>query len=225
VGKLETVYKIHCLSKEEEQGADGHVSRSAETDWEKRWIKAAQQGDIQAFERIVLTYQHKVFNLAYRFLGEREEAEDLTQEVFINVFRHLNRFRGKSQFSTWVYQVTMNHCRNRLKYLKRRHHHGTESLDTPLRTAEGELERELPDEADVPDQVLHRQEVQSLVQAALSELREDYREVIVLRDIQELSYQEVSEVLDLPEGTIKSRLHRARLELKDILLGLGVGRG
>lgn len=221
---METVCKIHCLTKEEQNGGcEGLPPRTGE--WESRWIEAAQKGDAESFERIVLAYQQKVFNLAYRLLGEREEAEDLTQEVFINVYRHLSKFRGQSQFSTWIYQVTMNHCRNRLKYLKRRYHHATESLDDPLHTSEGEIDRDLPDEGDVPDDVLYRQQVQWLVQVALGRLREDYREVVVLRDIQDLSYQEMTEVLGLPEGTIKSRLHRARLELRGTLRRLGVKRG
>lgn len=196
-----------------------------EGEWESRWIEAAQRGDAESFERIVFAYQQKVFNLAYRLLGEREEAEDLTQEVFVNVFRHISKFQGKSQFSTWIYQVTMNHCRNRFKYLKRRYHHATESLDDPLQTSEGEIDKDLPDEGDIPEDVLYRQQIQGMVQVALGKLQEDHREVVVLRDIQEFSYQEISDVLGLPEGTIKSRLHRARLELRETLRRLGIRRG
>lgn len=200
-------------------------SRTSASDWERRWIDLAQDGDAEAFERIVLFYQEKVFNLAYRLLGHREEAEDLTQEVFINVFRHIAEFRGESQFSTWIYQVTMNHCRNRLKYLRRRYHHATESLDDPVSTEEGEMGKELADEGEMPEDMLYRRQVQELVQIALGRLRQEYREAVVLRDIQNLSYQEISEILGVPEGTIKSRLHRARWELKEILGLLGIKRG
>ena len=200
-------------------------STTSASDWERRWIDLAQDGDAEAFERIVLFYQEKVFNLAYRLLGHREEAEDLTQEVFINVFRHISEFRGESQFSTWIYQVTMNHCRNRLKYLRRRYHHATESLDDPVSTEEGEMGKELADEGEMPEDMLYRRQVQELVQIALGRLRQEYREAVVLRDIQNLSYQEISEILGVPEGTIKSRLHRARWELKEILGLLGIKRG
>lgn len=213
---LETIWENHCLNQkerdDESEGSPVVLGR-----WESQWIESAKRGDLESFDRIVLAYQQKVFNLAFRLLGEREEAEDLTQEVFINVFRHLSRFRGDAQFSTWIYQVTVNHCRNRLKYLKRRYQHATESLDDPIVTAEGEIEKDLRYEGDAPEDVLYRQQVQKLVQMALDKLRDDYREVIVLRDIQELSYHEISGILGLPEGTVKSKLHRARWELKDIL--------
>jgi RNA polymerase sigma-70 factor (ECF subfamily) len=221
---LETVCEIHCL-KEGERDGEPDVVPPRVGQWERRWVEAAQRGDAESFERIVLAYQQRIFNLAYRLLGEREEAEDLTQEVFINVFRHLSKFRGQSQFSTWIYQVTMNHCRNRLKYLKRRQHHATESLDNPVHTDEGEIDKDLPNEGDVPEDVLYRQQIQGLVQVALGRLQEDYREVVVLRDIQDLSYQEISDILRLPEGTIKSRLHRARLELRETLRSMGIKRG
>lgn len=219
---LETLCPIHCLKKEEAPGQGDDPW--APEEWERRWIQNAQKGDAESFERIVIAYQQKIFNLAFRLLGDKEEAEDLTQEVFLNVYKHLSSFRGDAQFSTWIYQVALNHCRNRFKYLKRRFYQSTESLDDPLQGGEGDLERELPDEADVPEEALHRRQVQRLVQRAVQRLRPDYREIIVLRDIQELSYQEISEVLGLPEGTIKSRLHRARWELKELLAELGIFR-
>jgi len=214
---------IHCLTKEEEPSGEDKGSWTSE-EWERRWVESAQRGDTESFERIVIAYQQRIFNLAFRLLGDREEAEDLTQEVFLNVYKHLPSFRGDAQFSTWIYQVTINHCRNRFKYLKRRFHQTTESLDDPMQGGEGELERELPDEADAPEDALHRRQVQRLVHMAVQRLRPDYREIIVLRDIQELSYQEISDVLGLPEGTIKSRLHRARWELKELLEHLGIDR-
>ncbi len=219
---LETIFKVHCLNG---QGNVHSEPPDASGEWERRWIESARKGDAESFERIVLAYQQKVFNLAYRLLGEREEAEDLTQDVFVNIYKHLSQFRGESLFSTWIYQVTMNHCRNRLKYLKRRFHHARESIDDPLQTEEGEIGRELQDEGEMPEDVLYRRQVQELVQVALGELREEYREMVVLRDIQDLSYQEISDVLGLPEGTIKSRLHRARWELKSVLARLGIQRG
>ena len=221
---MELILKDHCLKRQDPSKEVKSVALEPD-DWEKRWIEEALRGDVQAFERIVLAYQKKVFNLAFRMLGEREEAEDLTQEVFLNVFRHLSKFRGKSQFSTWIYQVTLNHCRNRIKYLKRRYHHAKESLDSPVATEEGSVDKDLKDPGDIPEEVLFKQEVQTLVHRALGMLREDYREVVVLRDIQGMSYQEIAKVVGLPEGTLKSRLHRARMELKEILERMGVTRG
>lgn len=219
---METLSRVHCL-KEKEPDPMVEGSWTSEQ-WERRCIESAQKGDRESFERIVMAYQQKVYNMAFRLLGDREEAEDLTQEVFLNVFKHLSSFRGDSQFSTWIYQVTINHCRNRFKYLKRRFHQATESLDDPLQSEEGDVDRELSDESQVPEEALYRRQLQRIVQRAVARLRPDYREIIVLRDIQELSYQEISQVLGLAEGTIKSRLHRARWELKELLARLGIDR-
>ncbi len=221
---METISKIDCLNYQ--WRGQREDQRALADQWEERWVQLAKKGDRVAFERIVVAFQDRVFNLAYRMLGDREEAEDLAQEVFIKVFKMIHKFRGESQFSTWIYQVTLNHCRNRIKYLNRRFHHSTESLDEALRMDDGEsVERELPDSGERPEEVMYRQQVQALIHKALGRLRPEYREVVTLRDIQGLSYQEISTILDLPEGTIKSRLHRARWELKEILNKLGIHRG
>lgn len=219
--RLETVLPIECL-KEKEDKAQGEAWTQEE--WEPIWIEAAKKGERESFERIVLAYQQKVFNLAFRLLGDREDAQDITQDVFLSVFKHLKQFRGESQFATWIYQVTLNHCRNRLNYMKRRFRHATESLDVTIQGEEGELEKDYPDEGDLPEDALYRKQVQRIVQKALKIIRPDYREVIVLRDIQGLSYQEIGEILGLAEGTIKSRLHRARWELKELLVSMGIKR-
>ncbi len=220
---LETLLSVHCLKKEKEGEASTEIQWTPD-EWEQRWVEAARKGQTEAFERLVLTYQQKVFNLVFRLLGEREEAEDLTQEIFLNVFKHIKEFRGDSQFSTWLYQVTLNHCRNRLTYLRRRFHYSMESLDDPVQAEEGEVGRELPDEGEIPEDTLYRRQVRRLIQKALRLLRDEYREIVVLRDIQELSYQEIGQILGLPEGTIKSRLHRARWELKELLAKMGIER-
>lgn len=171
-------------------------------------------GDEGAFNRLVLSYQNRVYGLCYRMMGNQEEALEVSQEVFITVYKSLPGFRGDSRFSTWLYRVTVNHCKNRLKYLSRRKYYQSETLDEPREGSEGELRRQVADEGLDPLERLTQKEVQALVQEKMKELDEDQRTVLFLRDIEGLSYQEIADILGLQEGTVKSRIHRARLELK-----------
>jgi len=124
---------------------------------------------------------------------------------------------GDSRFSTWLYRITVNHCKNRLKYLGRRGYFQSDSLDQGLETEEGEFSRQMESEDFSPLERLEQKEVERLVQGKIMELDEEQRAMILLRDLEGLSYQEISEILGLKEGTVKSRIHRARLELKDKL--------
>jgi RNA polymerase sigma-70 factor, ECF subfamily len=175
--------------------------------------------DERAFRDLVEQYQDRVFSLILRMIGSREEAEDVAQEVFVTVFKSIEQFRGDAKLSTWLYRVAINHCKNRVKYLARRHDRSTGALDevaervaaaqggSPI--ASGEIAR--------PDRALEGAELGRLVQAAIASLEEDHRLVVVLRDIEELSYEDICAITGLPEGTVKSRLHRARLALKEKL--------
>jgi RNA polymerase sigma-70 factor (ECF subfamily) len=186
----------------------------------KEVIASCKAGDKRAFEAIVLFYQKKVFNIAYRMLGNMEEARDLAQDVFLSVSESIKDLREELKFDAWLKQITLNHCRNRWKYLKRRQYFNSDSLDDPIETEDGMMERhvilsENPDT--LPEASYERKIIQQLIQKGLLNLKEDQRELIVLRDLQGLSYEEIGKVLNLPDGTIKSRLHRARLDLKEIL--------
>lgn len=175
-------------------------------------------GDEGAFNRLVLSYQNRVYGLSYRMMGNLEEAEEVAQEVFITVYKSLRDFRGDSQFSTWIYRVTVNHCKNRIKYLGRRKYYSSQSLDEPVDGNDGEvMARQLPDEHLDALGRMEQKEVQNTVQEKMNELDEEQRTVLFLRDIEGMSYQEIADILDLREGTVKSRIHRARLELKDKL--------
>lgn len=187
-------------------------------------IERSKNGDRVAFNELVRRHQRRVFNLCYRIIGNRDEAEDVAQEVFITVFKAIKNFRGDSTFSTWVHRVTTNHCKNRLKYLKRRRYFQTTSIDETQDTGEGEQKREYAsDEFYTPEEDLERSEVGAEIEGAIAQLDEDYRIVIVMRDVQGMSYQEIADVLELKEGTVKSRIHRARLELQGKLRHL-IGR-
>lgn len=179
-------------------------------------VEACQKGDQMAFEQLVLKHQKRVFNIVYRFLGDYEEAKDLTQEVFIRVYKAIKGFRKEAQFSTWVYYITCNTCRNKLRQWKTRPM--VESLDKPLETDENEINITIPDTTiKQPDEALEQKEIQTKVQQAIQTLSEDHKTVIILRDIQNLSYEEIAQVLNCSLGTVKSRLARARLALKDKL--------
>ena len=125
--------------------------------------------------------------------------------------------REEAKFEGWLRQITLNHCRNRWKFLKRRHYFNTDSIDDPIETGQGETTKPIYDRSDPPDILYEKKMTEEWVQKSLLKMKEDQRELIVLRDLQGLSYEEMGRLLNLPEGTIKSRLHRARMDLKEVL--------
>jgi RNA polymerase sigma-70 factor (ECF subfamily) len=184
---------------------------------QKETIENCKAGDEKAFTEIVHHYQKKVFNITYRMLGNFEEAKDMAQEVFISVFESIKDLKEEIKFDAWLTQITINHCRNRWKYLKRRKYFNSDSFDDPIETENGTLSKAIDDPSDNPETLYERKMIQQIIQRGLLDLKEDQRELVVLRDLQGFSYEEMAELLGLPEGTIKSRLHRARMDLKGIL--------
>ena len=183
----------------------------------KEVIEHCKAGDREAFDAIVLHYQKKVFNIAYRMLGNMEEAKEVAQEVFLSVLDSIKDLREETKFDGWLTQIALNHCRNRWKYLKRRHYFTSESLDDPVETEDGDMPREVRDPSDNPETFYEKKMIQQWIGRGLLQLKEDQREMIVLRDLQGYSYEEIGNLFQLPEGTVKSKLHRARMELKTIL--------
>jgi RNA polymerase sigma-70 factor (ECF subfamily) len=182
-------------------------------------VRRLRERDEKAFKELIAVHGDQIYNLLYRMIGNQEEAKDLAQEVFITVFKSIDQFRGDSKLSTWLYRVAANHCKNRIKYLSRRHDRSTTELDDAAeRHAVGQGASPIgAGHIEGPDRVLEGIELERTVQAAIAELEEDHRLVVVLRDIEELSYEEICEITGLPEGTVKSRLHRARSALKEKL--------
>lgn len=183
---------------------------------ERRLIRRLKQRDERAFREMVLTYQQQVYSVVLRMLGNEQEAEDLAQEVFVTVFKSIDGFRGDSKLGTWIYRIAINHCRNRFKYLARRHYHTTKPLDD-VREREREGEMPLHGQMSRPDEMLEGRRLERAIQEAIAALEPDHREVIVLRDVQGVSYDEIGTITGLAPGTVKSRLHRARMALKDQL--------
>lgn len=163
-------------------------------------------GDDRAFERLVERYQHRIYAFCARLLGDRAEAEDVAQEVFLTLYRNAAEFRGESSFSTWLYRIAKNQALNRIKYLDRR--------GRKQRQQSGASPLDGPDQPEArPDALLEGGQTAALVQAAIGELEVEHRAVLVLRDLEDLSYEEISAATGLPIGTVKSRIHRGRTAL------------
>jgi RNA polymerase sigma-70 factor (ECF subfamily) len=186
---------------------------------ERLLLRRLRERDERAFKEMVEQYQNQIFNLLYRMVGSKEEAEDLAQEVFVTVFKSIDQFRGESKFSTWLYRIAANHCKNRIKYLARRHDRDHGEFDEALARDEAPGAVAAPVEVPRPDAALEGVERERVLQEAIASLDEEQRLVIVLRDVEELSYEEICEITGLPEGTVKSRLHRARMALKERIEG------
>lgn len=187
---------------------------NAVSDLEKLLIKKSQSGDVDSFEFLLDSYDKKAYNIAYRIMGNEEDAKDMAQEALLRVYRSLKDFKGQSSFSTWLYRIVTNVC---LDELRRRKKEKYVSMDSTIYTDNGELHRELCSEKETPESIYERVEEGELVRNAIQELSEDYRSVIVLRDIQGFSYEEISNILDCSLGTVKSRINRGRTILKDKL--------
>lgn len=181
-------------------------------------VRRFQAGDRRAFEDIVGRYQHRVFTLCMRWIGDDQVAAEVAQDVFVAMYRKLDTFRGDAKLSTWVFRVTINHCKNRRLYRRRRHMDRHEPLEG-TRAAEDDdaPSRQIASEEPLADAGVHQHEAAALLHEALASLEESQRQIIVFRDIEDLSYEEISEILGVPRGTVKSRLHRARAQLATIL--------
>lgn len=169
-------------------------------------VKRAKDGDIDAFEEIVKTYEKKIYNLALRYVSNSEDANDIAQDVFLRVYKSLNGFKEESAFSTWIYRVAVNVC---IDYMRKNKKNNTVSLTKE--DEDGEEEQiEIEDNSYSPEAVYDKTELRENIRNALDELSEDHRQVIILRDINGLNYDEIGKILDIGEGTVKSRIFRAR---------------
>ncbi len=183
---------------------------------DKELIRRSQEGDGEAYGQLIERYKSKVFSLAYGMIGNRSEADDLAQEVFIKAFYALPRFQFRSEFGTWLYRIAVNHVRD---YLRKNKHRLDEvsihGLGETIPGASGSSFEER--------QLAGRR--RTLVQTALRRLPEKYRSILVLRDMQELPYEEISRILAISSGTVDSRLHRARKRLREKLAAIVGGQG
>lgn len=179
-------------------------------------IERCLAGSEEAFNRLVLRHQRRAVNLAFRFLGNYEDACDVAQEAFVRVYKNLTRFRGQCSFQTWFYKIVLNLSRNKYRWKRRRREFGRISIDNPSSENPGNP-LEIPDTTFSVAREMRRKEIQASIQEALKRLSARHREIVVLRHMEGLSYAEIGEMLGCAEGTIKSRLHRARAEIRTLL--------
>ena len=184
---------------------------------EKRLIKKAQKGDVDAFQQIITEYQAIVYNISYRYAGNFHDASDMAQEVFLKMFRSINTFRFQSKFSTWIYRVATNTCLDLVK--KQKKSAPTVSIDDRFEDEEGSaFGSEIADSRYSPEDRTEEAETRDVVNRAIGRLPDDYKTAVILRDIRGLSYDEIAEITDCSVGTVKSRISRARKNLREILL-------
>jgi RNA polymerase sigma-70 factor (ECF subfamily) len=216
---------IGCPYKENIRGTTPLAEMSRHVDNDNRsigdedieYVVLCQKGDVEAFAVLVERHQKKMLNIAYRMTGNYDDACDVVQEAFLSAYRSIKKFRQESRFSTWLYRIVVNHTKNRLKQVKTLSHN-QESFSDP---AEIENERHLcqaPSSEAPPLEQLEKREREVKVQECIGSLDDEHREVLVLRDIQGFSYDEIRDILNIPDGTVKSRLFRARTALKDCLV-------
>lgn len=181
---------------------------------EQALIDKASKGDGDAFEVLVSRYEKNVYSLAHRLVSDREDAMDITQDVFLKAYQALPRFRGESKFSTWIHRVCVNAS---LDHLRKKQKFPAYSLDEPVSPRESSLRREVEDEEGNVEDAVEVRDLGQTVCSALDDLEPDHKVVITLCDIQGYSYQEISDMLGISMGTVKSRLHRARNTVRKLL--------
>ena len=191
------------------------ASGEARIDGEAQFIERLRAGEAAAFDRLVHERSNEVFALLYRLTDDPEEARDLTQETFLRAFQHIDRFRGEADLKTWIYRIAINQARNRWLWGRRRRRERHVSLDETTGQQGQPLEARLPAKPGAdPEQLTLARERERALHAALSTLGRPYREAVVLRDVEGLSYEEIAAALEISVGTVKSRLSRGRTELR-----------
>jgi RNA polymerase sigma-70 factor (ECF subfamily) len=180
-------------------------------------IAAAKKGDLDSFNTLVLAYQHQVYNLAYRIMGDAASASDATQEAFISAWRSIGGFRGGS-WKSWLLRIVTNACYDELRRVKRRPASSLESLYVEDPTSDAELP---PSQLESPEAFAQRRELNRAIRTSIVQLPPDQRIVLVLSDVQGMSYEEIAEATSTNLGTVKSRLARARAKLRNLLLEHG----
>jgi len=183
---------------------------------EKLLIEKSIQGDSESFEKLILSCEKKVYNIALKILGNEADAYDAAQDTFIKVYKNLENFKGNSSFSTWVYRITSNVCLDIIR--KNKNKKNTVSIDKEIEFDDSDATFEIEDRnADTEEKILEKERSEAL-HKALSRLNPEQREILVLREFQNLSYDEIANVLNIGTGTVKSKISRARAALKNELL-------
>lgn len=204
--RVSNVMSAPRLNEESEDVELVSACRSGDAEWSER-----------AFEWLVRRHQKAMLNLAYRVVGDYDEACEVVQDAFVAAYKNLAAFRGEAKFSTWLTTITLNHARNGLARIKARRSHEAYSLDAPLKADDGDLRQDPPSQAPSVLEQMEETALRKKIESCIAALPRDFREVLILRDLQEHSYEEIGMMLRVREGTVKSRLFRAREGIKDCL--------
>lgn len=188
------------------------ITKGGDNVSDEELIKRVKSGDIDAFEEIIAKYEKRVFSLIYNMLKNDNDIEDVAQEVFVKVYKNIDKFHGNSSLYTWIYRITTNLC---LDYIKKQK--SVIYIDEKIQTDDGELDFQLPSEEKLQDELYEEKELKQKLEKSIAKLPDKQRVMIVLRDIKGLSYEEISEILEIKLGTVKSQINRARLKLKELL--------
>jgi RNA polymerase sigma-70 factor (ECF subfamily) len=219
---LEDMFFSKSMTFDQEELNDAALaarSNNALSTAEARFIEKLRAGEAQAFDDFVIRYSQNVFALLIRLTEDEEEARDLTQDTFLRALKSIKSFRGDADLKTWLYRIAVNESRNRFRWWKRRNKSSTISLDAEMNSSEKPLSETISDDSESPEMETLRRERERALRLALRELPVNFREVVILRDIEGLSYEEVAAALETNVGTVKSRIARGREELRKKLNG------
>ena len=178
-------------------------------------LERCRAGDEEAFDDLVRRHQQRAFNVAFQVLRDREDAAEVAQDAFVRIYRSVENFRGDCEFTTWLHQIVVNLARNKHRWWKRRGRQSSVSLDSPVEMADGEAPMQIAASGDAPDVETVKAEFMELLSRRMEELPRKLREVLVLRNVENLSYEQIAVVLDCSIGTVKSRIARAREALRE----------
>jgi len=182
---------------------------------EKRLIELSVGGDVEAFETLIQSHQKRVYNIALRMTGNPEDAQELAQDAIVRAFTSIGKFRGDSSFSTWLYRITINVCTD---FLRKRNRAAVISMEQGPVSNESQQGLQIEEESPGPDELAEKKQLKELVRDAIESLSDEHKQVLILRDIMDMSYKEIANMLNVNEGTIKSRINRARAGLKKIIM-------
>jgi RNA polymerase sigma-70 factor (ECF subfamily) len=178
-------------------------------------LERCRAGDEEAFDELVLRHRQRAFNVAFRELRDHEDAAEVAQDAFVRIYRSMNDFRGDCEFTTWLHQIVVNLARNKHRWWKRRGREASVSLDVAVETTDGEVPRQVAADTDAPDVHTVKAEFVELLGRRIEELPRKFRDVLVLRNVDDLSYEQIANLLGCSIGTVKSRIARAREALRE----------
>jgi len=182
---------------------------------EKRLVELSVSGDVEAFETLIQSHQKKVYNIALRMTKNPEDAQELAQDALVRAFTSIKKFRGDSSFSTWLYRITINVCTD---FLRKRNKAVLISMEQGAAANDNGQAMQIPEETPGPEELAEKAQLKELLRDAMDSLSDEHRQVLILRDMMDLSYKEIADTLNVNEGTVKSRINRARTGLKEIII-------